>query len=191
VTTYIHAPHWDDLPRGSLDEEAARHTPEQPNLQSAGSGSTLHDMSEVDAKIAAAEARTDTKFAEMMGELKLISYTTRGLKTTIITTGIATVIGLGALTIGVMAYGGQMFGLGLDTDEIVQRAAEAAGKQSAAELAFLREQIEQTNSQLGALIEAYGGKPPEPPAPQPESPLPGPEAPSPQPEGRTFPMPQR
>ena len=81
-------------------------------------------MSEVDAKIAAAEARTDTKFAEVVGELRLIEGATRGLKGTVIATGIAAV----AVVIAVLGWGGQMFMSGMDTRIAADRAAQTAAE---------------------------------------------------------------
>ncbi|MBZ5758351.1 MULTISPECIES: hypothetical protein [Rhizobium] len=96
-------------------------------LQSIGGGGANGGMSEVDAKIAAAEARTDTKFAELLGELKLINAkmghletTTNGTKMTVIVTAIAAL----GLTVAIMAYGGQWFSVGMDAQKVSQDAVE-------------------------------------------------------------------
>ena len=93
----------------------------RPPLQSGGGGSTFDGMEAlIDAKVAAAEARTDTKFAEVLGELKAIKASTSGLKTTVILTGIGAI----AVVVAIIAYGGSMFGTGLSVDTIAQHAAE-------------------------------------------------------------------
>jgi hypothetical protein len=90
------------------------------------------DMSreEVDAKIEASEARTDTKFAQLMGEMKAgfarmdermgaIERSTAGIKATVIVTGIAIV----GLVVAVMAYGSDRIGLGASISDIAANAA--------------------------------------------------------------------
>lgn len=98
---------------------------------------------EIEAKLAVAEARTDTKFAQILGHvdtlaadlkgemkalnsrMSAIERSTSGLKATVIITGIAIV----GVVVAIMAYGGQFFGLGLSTDEIARRAADRAAGQ--------------------------------------------------------------
>lgn len=89
----------------------------------------IADMTEVDAKIAAAEARTDTKFAELLGEMRLLNQRlshiealTGGLRANIWVAA-ATAVGL---AIAAMAYGGQMFGIGVDSSALVDRAVQEA-----------------------------------------------------------------
>lgn len=96
-------------------------------LQSPASSATSNGMSEVDAKIAAAEARTDTKFAQVMGELRLINQRlehvegyTRNLRSTVIGTGIAAV----ALVVGIFGWGASMFGVGMDAQSIANQSAK-------------------------------------------------------------------
>lgn len=98
-------------------------------LQQAPHGTSMEHMETVDAKITAAEARTDTKFAELLGELKLMNQrldhverSTSGMKSTVIGTG----IGVVAIVIAVMAYGAQWFGLGMDAQQVSERAVSAA-----------------------------------------------------------------
>jgi RNA 3'-terminal phosphate cyclase len=86
-------------------------------------------MDAVDAKIAAAEARTDTKFAELLGEMRLMNQrldhvekSTSGMRSTVIGTG----IGVVAVAIAVMAYGAQWFGVGMDAQQVSERAAASA-----------------------------------------------------------------
>ncbi|WP_181181354.1 hypothetical protein, partial [Mesorhizobium sp. B1-1-5] len=75
----------------------------------------------IDAKIAAAEARTDTKFAEVMGELRAIDKSTSGLKTTVVGTGIAAL----AIVIAILAWGSQVFSVGMDAQSIASIAVDA------------------------------------------------------------------
>ncbi len=101
-------------------------------------GGSYTDMTpgEVDAKIAASEARTGEKFAalrgdfradfeSMRGEIKAVAASTSGLKTTVIGTGIAVV----AIVIAVLAYGGDRFGAGADISGIIERAAIRAAEE--------------------------------------------------------------
>jgi hypothetical protein len=123
-------------------------------------------MSEVDAKIAAAEARTDTKFAQMMGELKVIENSTAGLKGTILVTTIGTGIAVVGLVAGIFGWGSAMFGVGMDADSIARQAAQKVGEQTAVELTNVRSEIKQQSDRLNILIETLGGKVPEDPPPQ-------------------------
>lgn len=95
---------------------------------------------EIAARIEASEARTDTKFAQMMGELhamraelggKLdtigvrvdsVEKSTHGTKATIIVTGIAVV----GLVVAIMAFGSQSIGIGFSASEIATTAAQRA-----------------------------------------------------------------
>lgn len=95
-----------------LDSEIRR-------LKSADGGGTLPPMETVDAKIAAAEARTDAKFAELRGGL---SSDFADLKAEIKTElaskpGTATLIGTlaatAALILGALAYGGDRLQMGI------------------------------------------------------------------------------
>lgn len=84
---------------------------------------------EIDAKIAAAEARTDTKFAQLFGEVRHIQQSVSGTKTTIIITGIAV---LGVL-VAILGYGQQWLGLGLNISDVAQKSATSAIEQYARE----------------------------------------------------------
>lgn len=112
-------------------------------------------MPELDAKIEASEARTDTKFAQMMGELTTmraeingkfetlstrldhVEGATKGMRSTVIGTG----IGVVAVIIAVMAYGAQWFGLGLDSQSISDQAAKNVLIQAQPRLDNLEKQI--------------------------------------------------
>jgi hypothetical protein len=105
---------------------------------------------EIDAKIAAAEARTDTKFARLEGKLDLVlaeasaarqeasiardnaRQESRGTRATIIGTGLATVLALGALLMSVMTYGDAIFSRGMSVRDAVKAVVQeqaAAPKQ--------------------------------------------------------------
>lgn len=115
-------------------------------LKSGDGGGTYSDMSIIDAKIAAAEARTDAKFVEVLAELHAIKDTTKGTKTTIILTAIAAV----GVAVGVMALGASQFGNGvMVTSAAVQdsAAAKRIAEENAAEVRALR-------NELGTFIQA-------------------------------------
>lgn len=154
-------------------------------LKSSGGGGTFEGMSEVDAKIAAAEARTDTKFAQLMGELRVIEGATRGIKTTVVGTGIAAV----ALVVAIFTWGSQMFGVGMDAQSIADQAARSVELRTAPQLDTLNSRYQNLEGQVGhiiQLLQADGevSRSPGQPAP----------APSPSPDDGTsptpFPMPQ-
>jgi hypothetical protein len=88
-------------------------------LHGGGGGGTFDGMSIVDAKIAAAEARTDTKFAELVGELRVIERSTNGIKATTVLTGISVV----AVVAAILSWGTAMFGTGMDAQTVADRAA--------------------------------------------------------------------
>ena len=101
-----------------------------PTLQQGGGGGTYDGMDLVDAKIAAAEARTDAKFAEVLGELKAMRVEmSHGPSTWSM---VATMGGFTAATIAIvlaaLAYGGQMFGVGMDAQQVSERAVQAVQK---------------------------------------------------------------
>lgn len=130
-----------------------------PPLQQGGGGGTFDGMEIVDAKIAAAEARTDTKFAQLMGELATmraeingrldglgtkvqhVENSTAGIKTTVIVTAIAAL----GLTVAVMAYGSQWFGLGMDAQQVADRSAQTSAQN-------LQPQIDTLNAKMDTLI---------------------------------------
>lgn len=119
---------------------------------------------EIDAKIAASEARADTKFTEVLRHIdgqtatleksiagldarldgragtfekeiavlgtrmEAVERSTSGIKTTVIGTGVA----LAALIVGVLAFGDQLFGLGLSASDIAERAAQKVSSEQSA-----------------------------------------------------------
>ena len=107
---------------------------------------------EIDAKIAAAEARTDTKFAELRIDLKGISVSLaalEGVKSTIIVTGLTSVLAVGAIVIGVLAFGNDRFGAGMDSGAIANEAARRA-----VELALPRQNLGVIDPTTGTLPES-------------------------------------
>ncbi|NKE77834.1 hypothetical protein [Ochrobactrum sp. MC-1LL] len=153
-TSFIHEYNViDDDARPAIGESERQKDTER--LQSSTTSATSMFMSEVDAKIAAAEARTDTKFAQMMGELTTmraeingkfetlstrldhVEGATKGMRSTVIGTG----IGVVAVIIAVMAYGAQWFGLGVDTQSISDQAAKNVLIQAQPRLDNLEKQI--------------------------------------------------
>src|SRR5690554_4963001 len=95
------------------------HSIESPHLQFGGGGGNSGGMDVVDAKIAAAEARTDAKFAQVIGELRTIEHATSGIKTTVVLTGLTAV----ALVVAIFGWGASMFGTGMDAQTVADRAA--------------------------------------------------------------------
>src|SRR5690606_31435671 len=113
---------------------------QEQSLKSGGGDGTYFDMTVVDAKIAASEARTDTKFAQVLARLDNIEKSTHGIKTTTILTGIAAV----GVTVAVIAFGASQFGNGvMVTSAAVQDAAAAKriSEENASELRALRQEI--------------------------------------------------
>lgn len=116
-------------------------------LKHADGGGTSGGMDVVDAKIAAAEARTDTKFAEVVGELRLIERSTSGLKATIIVTGISVV----ALVAAILGWGTSMFGTGMDAQTVADRAATSVEQRLSAQLQTTAARYEELAAGLEAV----------------------------------------
>lgn len=116
-------------------------------LKGGGGGGTSQGMDVVDAKIAAAEARTDTKFAEVVGELRLIERSTSGLKATIIVTGISVV----ALVAAILGWGTSMFGTGMDAQTVADRAALSVEQRLSAQLQTTAARYEELAAGLEAV----------------------------------------
>jgi hypothetical protein len=99
---------------------------------------------EIDAKIAASEARTGERFAELRGdfarsfeelrgdmkEIRASLMPLAGLKATVVVTGVTSVLAMAAIVIGLLAYGGDRFGAGTDISGIIDRAATRAVMQA-------------------------------------------------------------
>lgn len=88
-----------------------------PTLKHGGGGGTSGGMETVDAKIAASEARTDTKFAELRGDLKDFA-TSKDLRNNVWGAALA-LITVGA---ALVAFGGDRFdaGVGIADMKVVQ-----------------------------------------------------------------------
>ena len=98
-----------------LRAEKDRLAQENEALKRGGGGGTLPPMETVDAKIAAAEARTDTKFAMLTGDL---AAHFGDLKADLARKpGTGTLIGIAvaivALILGALAYGGDRLAMGV------------------------------------------------------------------------------
>jgi len=138
-------------------------------LKRMGRSANITDMSEVDAKIAAAEARTDTKFAEMMGELRVISgklehldenyretrTSISSLKSTVIVTAVTTVLAIGGLFYTALQYGNSMFTAGLDTQTIADQSAKNALSQIQPSVDQLGTAVKNSNDRLSEIMAIF------------------------------------
>lgn len=97
---------------------------------------------EIEAQIAASEARGSTRLAEALGEMRTgfaemrgevregfartnerldaVERSTGGIKTTVITTVIGTGIAVVAIVIAVLTYGQTWFGIGISEREVIR-----------------------------------------------------------------------
>lgn len=88
---------------------------------------------EFNTKFAEMRAESDKQFAELRGELGEIRASLvplAGLRSTIVVTGISSVIALAALLLGLLAYGGDRFGAGLEMSAVADAAARRAVEQA-------------------------------------------------------------
>ena len=99
--------------------------PELP-LKHGGGGGTSGGMDAVDAKIAAAEARTDTKFAELRGDLKDFA-TAKEMRNTVWGAALT----LGAIILAAIAFGGDRFDAGLGMADTHQKQLQRDAEQDA------------------------------------------------------------
>jgi hypothetical protein len=95
---------------------------------------------ELDLSIQVSEARTDSKFAELLGEMKVIGArldaierATSGIKATVIGTAVVAGIGIIGVLIAILGYGQQWLGVGLNITEVSEKAATAAVQRYATE----------------------------------------------------------
>ncbi len=128
------------------------------DLQSDPSSAKSISMSEVDAKIAAAEARTDTKFAEMMGELRLINQKLEHVEKS--TSGIRLNIWLAAATavglvVAVFSWGTSMFGVGMDAQSIADQSAKNALTQIQPAVDQLGTAVKNSNDRLSEIMAIF------------------------------------
>lgn len=141
-------------------------------------------MSEVDAKIAASEARTDTKFTEVMGELRLINQRIGHVDQRLghleqrmdrvetsfsairlnIWLAAATTIGL----VAIFGWGTTMFGTGMDAQSISDQSAKNAIQQVEPRLDSLEKRMGALETQMGTILTFIEGQKKEQliPAPQ-------------------------
>lgn len=104
-------------------------------LHSGGGGGTSGGMDTVDAKIAAAEARTDTKFAELRADLK--DFATKGTVWGAMGTAVA-------LILAAVAFAGDRFDAGVGMSDKIAEQAERDAKQDRA--------VTDMNSKLDRII---------------------------------------
>lgn len=112
----------------TLKEEKAALAAENQTLKRGGPGGTSGGMDIVDSKIAAAEARTDTKFAELRGDLA--KFATKGTVWAAAATLGGTIL---AVLLGVLAFGGDRFDAGMSASSAVSAYSEAQRKRDAAQ----------------------------------------------------------
>jgi len=96
---------------------------------------------EIAAQIAVAEARTDTKFAELRGDLRVISQTMAEVRagqraTQVLVVGSA--IAAAAVIIAALSFGATWFGLGINASDVASRAANQALQEFVAKLPLNR-----------------------------------------------------
>ena len=102
-----------------LRDEAAMLDAENRALKHGGSGGTFGGMDNVDAKIAAAEARVDTKFAELRGDLA--KFATKETVWAAAGTVGGTIL---AVLLAVAAFGGDRFDAGMSSQSAVAALAQ-------------------------------------------------------------------
>lgn len=112
-------------------------------------------MSEIDAKIAAAEARTDTKFAEMMGELRLINQKLEHVEKS--TAGIRLNIWLAAATavglvVAVFSWGTSMFGVGMDAQTVADKSASIVFDKAQSEFQAINVRYDRLEKQIDLIL---------------------------------------
>lgn len=132
----------------------------RPGLKGGGGGGTFDGMELMDAKIAASEARTDTKFAEVLGELRSMRAQTSHLPTTgaMIATVIASTAAAVSLIVGVLALGGDRFDGGVSVGQAGVEAKIALDRVINENEAQSR-QIEQVSQQLQKVLFAISNDP--------------------------------
>ena len=87
---------------------------------------------EIAAQVEASEARTDTKFAGLNAQLDALSEKLDGVRGGIWAIAALVLASLGVI-IAVMAYGGQWFGLGLQSKDVLSQAAKDGAVQALSE----------------------------------------------------------
>ncbi len=89
------------------------------HLKTPTGGGTLPPMETVDAKISASEARTDTKFAELRGDLK--EFATKNTVWGAAATAIVSILGV---LLALVAFGGDRFDAGVSAGSALSPYAE-------------------------------------------------------------------
>jgi hypothetical protein len=91
----------------------------------------------VDAKIEAAESRIDVKFAQLLAEmqatsakLESVAASTANLRSTVVVTGFAGGLAIIGIVAAMLAYGGRVFGAGVDASTVASQAARRAVEQA-------------------------------------------------------------
>lgn len=132
---------------------------EHNSLIGGGSGGNDGGMDLVDAKIAAAEARTDTKFAEVLGELKAMRSDMSHMPSTWAMVGTMGGFAVVVVTVilAVMAYGGDRFDGGVAFGQGSAEAKVALDKVTSDNAAQTK-QIEQLSGQLNQVLMAIQPK---------------------------------
>lgn len=118
--------HYLDLEEGAAAkrdlEEALAQRESSDRLKFGGGGGTSDGMDTVDAKIAASEARTDTKFAQLRSDLK--DFATKSTVWGAMGTAVA-------LILASIAFGGDRFDAGMGVADVRQGQIERDAKQDA------------------------------------------------------------
>lgn len=109
------------------------------HLQSSGGGGTFEGVDVVDAKIAAAEARTDTKFAQLRADLS--HFATKATVWGAVGTAIISILGV---LLAVLAFGGDRFDAGVGLADVRQAQVTRDERQD--------EAVQQINAKLDTLI---------------------------------------
>lgn len=122
---------------------------QQATLNPGGGGGTSGSMETVDAKIAAAEARTDTKFVQLRSDLK--DFATKGDLHKTVWGATAVII---ATILALASFGGDRFDAGLGMADQRQAQLERDAKQDAA--------VGSINSKLDELLEKAAAPAPAP-----------------------------
>lgn len=100
------------------------------------------EREQIEDMIAASDARTDTKFERILGEMRTEFANVRGDiaalkaatagKGTVILTGVSVFIGLATLLAAFAAFGAQWFGLGMQGHDVLMLAAKEGAAQALA-----------------------------------------------------------
>lgn len=133
---------------------------EKRSLKSGGGDGTFEGMEVVDAKIAAAEARTDTKFAEVLGELKAMRAEMTHMpsnRSMIGTMGALSAVVL-ATVLAVLALAGDRFDGGVAYG-IGSADAKLGLDRVIAENSAQTKQIEMLSNQMNQVLQAISREP--------------------------------